>query len=218
MSLGAVTLIVDRQQQPTPQVAGTPPQRPFGLLMKRVTDVSIAGGTILVMSPVFAIIALAIRLDSPGPAIFKQKRIGLNGELFEIWKYRTMYVGTPNVATDLMVKMAKSPITRVGAFLRKTSLDELPQLWNVLRGEMSLVGPRPALYNQYDLTDKRRAANALCMAPGITGWAQVNGRDELPDDEKVAFDAWYCAQWHYLLDWQIIFKTIGEVVRRRGAW
>lgn len=128
-----------------------------------------------------------------------------------------MHVGTPEVATDQMLKLQKSPITKVGSFLRRTSLDEIPQLINVLQGTMSLVGPRPALYNQYDLIEKRTTAGALRMPPGITGWAQVNGRDELSDDEKVAYDTWYCENWTYWLDWQILFRTVLEVVTKRGA-
>jgi O-antigen biosynthesis protein WbqP len=188
------------------------------LQMKRLTDIALSTAVAVVFSPAMILICLAIRLDSPGSPIFKQKRVGRDGKLFEIYKFRTMYVGTPQLATDKMVKLTKSPITKVGQFLRKTSLDELPQLINVLRGEMSLVGPRPALFNQYELTEKRQAKGALSMPPGITGWAQINGRDELPDDHKVDLDAWYCAQWHYLLDWQIMAKTVAEVVRRRGAW
>jgi O-antigen biosynthesis protein WbqP len=172
---------------------------------------------LIAFGPILGLAALAIKLDSPGPIVFKQKRVGLNGQLFEIYKFRTMHQGTPNVATELMVKMERSPITRVGSFLRKSSLDELPQLFNVLNGQMSLVGPRPALYNQYELTEKRAAAGALRFLPGITGWAQVNGRDELADDVKVEYDRWYCDNWNYLLDWRIIFMTIATVVNRRGA-
>ncbi len=160
--------------------------------------------------------AIAIKLDSQGPIIFKQKRVGKNGELFEIYKFRTMRVGTPDLATDQMQKLP-SPITKVGGFLRKTSLDELPQLFNVIKGEMSLVGPRPALYNQTELTALRADAGVLAYPPGITGWAQVNGRDELPDPVKVEFDKWYCDHWSYFLDWRILFSTLSAVVSRRGA-
>ena len=128
-----------------------------------------------------------------------------------------MFYGTPDVPTDQMLKLP-SPITKVGAFLRKTSLDELPQLVNVLKGEMSLVGPRPALYNQTELTAMRQESGVLRFPPGITGWAQVNGRDELPDNVKVEADKWYCDHWNYWLDWQIIFSTFGAVVSKRGAF
>lgn len=188
-----------------------------GLALKRLTDASLALGALIVFSPLLALVALAIVVDSPGSPIFRQKRVGREGTLFDIYKFRTMYVGTPEVATDQMLQMKKSPITKVGAFLRKTSIDELPQLVNILTGEMSIVGPRPALYNQYELTQKRLASGVLDMPPGITGWAQVNGRDELSDDEKVAFDIWYCTHWTYALDWKIIAKTFSEVLSRRGA-
>lgn len=192
-------------------------QAPRALALKRATDMILSGIALLVLLPWFAVIMVAIKLDSRGPALFRQKRVGRNGQLFEILKFRSMRVDAPNVATDVLLSMGINPITRMGGFLRKTSLDELPQLINVLRGEMSLVGPRPALYNQYELTEKRKNCGALRMLPGITGWAQVNGRDELPDDVKVSFDAWYCDNWHYWLDWQIIFKTVVAVIRRRGV-
>lgn len=128
-----------------------------------------------------------------------------------------MRVGTPEIATDLMLKLDHTPITKVGAFLRRTSLDETPQLINVLRGEMSLVGPRPALHNQQTLTAQRFSVGALAMPPGITGWAQINGRDELTDDEKVEYDRWYRDNWGYWLDWKIMMRTVQEVVNRRGA-
>lgn len=191
--------------------------RPPSLALKRFTDVVLSAAVLTVSSPLLLAIALSIKLDSPGPALFKQKRVGKDGELFDILKFRTMRVGTPNVATDVMLKSGINPITRVGDFLRKSSFDELPQLINVLRGEMSLVGPRPALFNQYELTDKRRAADALWMLPGITGWAQVNGRDELADDVKVELDRWYCQNWNYWLDWRIMFRTVAAIVNRRGV-
>ncbi len=185
--------------------------------MKRATDFLLSSIAIICFSPVLLAVAVAIKLDSPGPIVFKQRRIGLNGEEFEILKFRTMHKGTPQVATDLMMKMDRSPITRVGAFLRKSSLDEIPQLFNVVRGEMSIVGPRPALYNQYALTEMRKNSGVLRFPPGITGWAQVNGRDELSDEVKVDFDRWYCDNWNYVLDWRVIFMTVAAVFNRRGA-
>lgn len=127
-----------------------------------------------------------------------------------------MYLGTPDLPTDQM-RLLPSRVTHVGAFLRKTSLDELPQLINVALGQMSLVGPRPALYNQTELTDKRQSAGVLDFPPGITGWAQINGRDELADDIKVEADRWYCHNWSNRLDWQIIFSTFQAVLSKRGA-
>ena len=172
------------------------------MIFKRLTDICIA---------------VAIKLDSEGPVIFKQKRIGEGGEFFEIYKFRTMKTGTPNLPTDQMQKLP-SPVTKVGEFLRKTSLDELPQLLNVLVGQMSLVGPRPALYNQTELTALREENGVLRFPPGITGWAQINGRDELPDQVKVDLDKWYCDNWNYWLDWRIIFSTFGAVLSKRGAF
>jgi O-antigen biosynthesis protein WbqP len=186
------------------------------MFWKRLTDLLISVVALACLAPLFLLIALLIKLDSPGPAIFRQKRVGRFGKLFEIYKFRTMNVGTPDLATDKM-QLLPSPITKVGEFLRKTSLDELPQLLNVALGEMSLVGPRPALYNQTELTARRMAAGVLEFPPGITGWAQINGRDELPDDVKVTADQWYCQNWRYLLDWQIIFSTFQAVLSKRGA-
>ncbi len=168
------------------------------------------------LAPAFACIALAIKLDSPGPIIFKQKRVGLNGQFFNIYKFRTMHCGTPDLPTDQMQKLP-SPVTRTGRVLRSTSLDELPQLFNVLKADMSLVGPRPALYNQTELTARRKAGGILRYPPGITGWAQVNGRDELADDVKVELDRWYCDNWTYWLDWKIVFLTVKAVITRVGA-
>ncbi len=186
------------------------------MLAKRLTDIFISVSALLGFAPLLAIIAVLIKLDSNGPVIFKQRRVGQDGEFFEIYKFRTMRIGTPDLPTDQMLKL-ESPITRVGSFLRKTSLDELPQLFNVLAGQMSLVGPRPALYNQVELTEKRKSEGILRFPPGITGWAQVNGRDELPDDVKVKADKWYCEHWNYWLDWRIIFLTFGAVFSKKGA-
>jgi O-antigen biosynthesis protein WbqP len=186
------------------------------MLAKRLTDLIISASALVVLAPLLIFIALAIKLDSKGPIIFKQRRVGQNGEFFEIYKFRTMRTGTPDLPTDQMLKLP-SPITRVGNFLRKTSLDELPQLFNVLAGQMSLVGPRPALYNQLELTERRKDEGVLKFLPGITGWAQVNGRDELPDEVKVKADKWYCDHWSYWLDLRIIFMTFGAVFSKKGA-
>jgi len=188
-----------------------------GSLFKRLTDIALSSASVITLSLPLLVVAVAIKWDSNGPVIFRQKRVGLDGEFFEIYKFRTMFFGTPDLPTDQMVKLP-STVTKVGAFLRRTSLDELPQLFNVIKGEMSLVGPRPALYNQTELTAKRQAAGVLRFLPGITGWAQINGRDELLDDVKVAADKWYCDNWSYWLDWQIIFSTFGAVLSKRGAY
>jgi O-antigen biosynthesis protein WbqP len=189
----------------------------MGKFFKRLTDIVVSGTALIGFFPIFLAISAAIKLDSRGPIIFKQNRIGLGGRLFEIYKFRTMHFGTPDLPTDQMLKLP-SPITKVGSLLRKTSFDELPQLLNVLKGQMSLVGPRPALYNQTELTAMRQAAGVLDFTPGITGWAQINGRDELADSVKVEADKWYCDHWNYWLDWQIIFSTFGAVVSKRGAF
>jgi O-antigen biosynthesis protein WbqP len=186
------------------------------MFWKRLTDLLLSFVALLCFVLVFLIIAILIKLDSPGPVIFRQRRVGRSGKLFEIYKFRTMRHGTPDLATDKM-QLLPNPVTKFGALLRKTSLDELPQLVNVILGEMSLVGPRPALYNQTELISKRLAAGVLEFPPGITGWAQINGRDELPDDLKVAADQWYCRNWKYSLDWQIIFSTFRAVLSKRGA-
>ncbi len=185
--------------------------------LKRLTDCLIATGAVVGLSPILIAIAVAIKLDTPGPIIFKQKRFGRHGKFFEIYKFRTMAVGTPDLPTDQMQKLP-SRVTRVGAVLRKTSLDELPQLFNVLAGQMSLVGPRPALYNQVELNAMRSERGVLEYPPGITGWAQINGRDEVPDARKVELDAWYCDNWSYLLDWKIILSTFDAVLSKRGAF
>ncbi len=186
------------------------------MIWKRLSDLIISFILLLFLSPLLVLIALLIYLDSPGPAIFKQKRIGYLGKFFEIYKFRTMQVGTPDLPTDQMQHFPHA-VTRLGALLRLISFDELPQLVNVLKGEMSLVGPRPALYNQTELTAKRQAAGVLDFPPGITGWAQINGRDDLPDNIKVEFDKWYVDHWHYFLDWQIIFATFKAIMSKRGA-
>lgn len=187
------------------------------LAAKRVTDLLISLGATICLSPLLIAISAAIKIDSPGPVLFRQRRVGTNGAHFEIYKFRSMLQGTPDLPTDQMMKLP-SRVTRVGQILRSTSLDELPQLLNVLKGDMSLVGPRPALYNQTELTAKREARGVLRFPPGITGWAQVNGRDELPDDTKVDLDAWYCNNWNYWLDWKIIFSTFNAVFSRKGAF
>lgn len=185
------------------------------LALKRATDLAISVTAGLILSPALLAVAVAIKLDSSGPIVFQQKRFGKDGGFFNIYKFRTMHTGTPDLPTDQMQKLP-SPVTRVGKILRSTSLDELPQIFNVIKNDMSIVGPRPALYNQTQLTDMRRSAGVLRFPPGITGWAQVNGRDELPDEVKVKMDKWYCDNWNYFLDWKIMFMTFQTIITRRG--
>ncbi|EIW6614559.1 MAG: sugar transferase [Clostridium perfringens] len=184
--------------------------------MKRVFDFLMSLIAIIVFSPIIIIISLLVKLTSKGPIFFKQRRIGKNNEEFNILKFRTMRVDTPNVATHLL----KDPsvfITPLGKFLRKTSLDELPQLINILKGEMSIVGPRPALYNQYDLKDMRTEVGVHKLVPGLTGWAQINGRDEIPLEEKVALDKEYMNMQNFWLDIKIIFMTVFKVAKSEGV-
>ena len=159
-------------------------------ILKRVFDFFMSLIAIIILSPVILIVALAVKFTSPGPMLFKQRRIGKDNVEFEIYKFRTMRIDTPNVPTHLL-ENPDQWITPVGKFLRKTSLDELPQLFNILKGEMSIVGPRPALYNQIDLRDMRTAVGVHKLIPGLTGWAQINGRDEIPLSLKVRLDKEY---------------------------
>lgn len=179
--------------------------------MKRVTDLvlTIAGGILLL--PIAAIVALAVKLTSAGPVLYWSDRVGRDSAIFRMPKFRTMKVGTPAVATHLMVDAA-SALTPIGGFLRRTSLDEIPQLWSVVTGDMSLVGPRPALFNQKDLIDLRREQGVDRLRPGITGWAQVNGRDELPIPVKVAFDREYLDKQSLFFDLRIMAATAGKLL------
>ena len=179
--------------------------------MKRVTDLvlTIAGG--IMLSLVALGVALAVKFTSPGPALYWSDRVGRGGAIFRMPKFRTMKVGTPAVATHLMVDAA-SALTPIGGFLRRTSLDEIPQLWSVLIGDMSIVGPRPALFNQDDLIALRQQQGVDVLRPGLTGWAQVNGRDELPIPEKVAFDREYLERRSSLFDLIIILRTAGKLL------
>ena len=183
---------------------------------KRLLDLTVSALLLVLSSPLMGLIVLAIRLDSSGPALFKQERVGKNGTSFYLLKFRSMRIGTPNISTAEMQRQSVSPITRVGAFLRRTSLDELPQLWNILRGEMSLVGPRPALPSQTKVNELRKASGADTLLPGITGWAQINGRDELSDEEKAAHDAYYRHHRSLKLDLRILARTIIPVLTGRG--
>ena len=184
--------------------------------MKRAFDFVVAIVVAGVLALPILIVALAVRLTSPGPALYWSYRIGRHNRIFKMPKFRSMRVGTPAVATHLLGDPA-AHLTPIGSFLRKSSLDELPQLWCILKGEMSFVGPRPALFNQADLISLR-TANALHMLrPGLTGWAQVNGRDELPIPQKVAFDVEYLKRQSFWFDIYILWLTFIKVVRRDGV-
>lgn len=179
--------------------------------MKRIFDFILSLLVLIILSPVFILLALLIKLDDPkGPILFVQKRIGKDEKFFNMYKFRTMKIGTPEVATDLLTDRDKY-ITGVGRFMRKASLDELPNLLNIFKGEMSFVGPRPALYNQYELIEKRRVKGINKLIPGLTGLAQINGRDNIEDDEKVMYDEHYLKEKSLLRDLEIIFKTFSQV-------
>ena len=164
----------------------------------------------------FLLVWLAVRLTSKGPALYWSNRIGKDNQTFKMPKFRTMRIGTPAVATHLLHN-PNQYLTPVGSFLRKTSLDELPQVWSILKGDMSLVGPRPALFNQDDLVELRTLNGVQRLVPGLTGWAQVNGRDELPIPVKVKFDEEYLRRQSFLFDLKIIWLTILKVIRREGV-
>lgn len=172
--------------------------------------------SICVCWPILIIIALIIKLDTKGPVLFKQKRVGKNKKYFNILKFRTMRIDAPKDTPTHMLQNADMYITRVGKILRKSSLDELPQLFNILKGDMSIVGPRPALWNQYDLIAERDKYGANDIRPGLTGWAQINGRDELPLDIKARLDGEYCSQVSFWMDIKCFFRTIISVLERDG--
>ncbi|HVI42367.1 MAG TPA: sugar transferase [Anaerovoracaceae bacterium] len=193
------------------------------LWIKQILDYLFAAILIIVLSPILLLLAIIIKLDSKGPVLFKQKRIGKDCVEFNILKFRTMRVDTPSDMPTHLFANSESFITAPGRFLRKSSLDELPQLFNILKGEMSFIGPRPALWNQYDLINAREeqaiksGANANGVKPGITGWAQVNGRDELPIDVKANFDGYYARNLSFTLDVKILFMTVFSVLTSKGV-
>ena len=185
-------------------------------MLKRGLDMLGAAAGLVLLSPILLVLELAVRLESPGPALHWSRRVGRNNVLFAMPKFRSMRIGAPDVATHLLPDPA-AWITPLGGFLRRTSLDELPQLWSVLVGDMSLVGPRPALFNQDDLMALRNAAGVQVLRPGLTGWAQVHGRDELPVPDKARLDAEYLARRSILMDLSIIARTALTAFLGRGV-
>ncbi|MFH1690678.1 MAG: sugar transferase [Candidatus Eisenbacteria bacterium] len=183
------------------------------LTVKYLIDALVASLSLIVMSPVLALTAILVRLDSPGPIIYRQRRTGIYSQEFTIYKFRTMHVHTPELATDLMEPTIHDYTTRIGRLLRRLSIDELPNLWNILVGDMSIVGPRPALYNQYGLIDERRKVGGDVMRPGLTGWAQINGRDSITQAEKVRLDEFYSRNCSLALDLGIVLGTLKTVSR-----
>lgn len=188
----------------------------FYTIAKRLFDFLAALAAAIVFFIPILIVALAVRLTSPGPILYWSDRVGQKNKIFRMPKFRSMRTDTPAVATHLL-KDPNIYLTPIGSFLRKSSLDELPQLWCILKGEMSIVGPRPALFNQHDLVALRTERGVDALLPGLTGWAQVNGRDELPIPEKVALDEDYLHRRSFLFDLKIIFLTVLKVVRRDGV-
>ncbi|WP_371324235.1 sugar transferase [Dechloromonas sp. ZY10] len=184
--------------------------------MKRFFDLMLALLAILLLSPLLLLLILAVRITSPGPAVYWSDRVGRYNRIFRMPKFRSMRIDTPAVATHLLENPA-SWLTPIGSFLRRTSLDELPQLWSILVGDMSFVGPRPALFNQHDLIALRSEHGVDALLPGLTGWAQINGRDELPIPEKVRLDSEYLQRQSFLFDLRIIWLTALKVLRRDGV-
>ena len=185
--------------------------------VKRGLDLVLSFCALVVLSPLLLAISVWIKCDSPGPVLFRQKRVGKGKDLFFILKFRTMRTDTPKDVPTHLLQDPDAYITRSGHFLRKTSLDELPQLWNILVGQMSIVGPRPALWNQYDLLEERDKYGANDVPPGLTGWAQVNGRDELEIPVKAKLDGEYVARLSFGMDLKCFFLTIARVLTHKGV-
>ncbi len=185
------------------------------LLVKRANDAFYAALGLMLFSPVFLLIAIAIKLDTKGTVFFKQKRVGINKTTFNMWKFRTMQNDAPHDLATHLLREEAMWITRTGRFLRRCSLDELPQLLNILKGDMSFVGPRPALWNQYDLIQERDHYQANNVPVGLTGWAQVNGRELLSIEEKARLDGEYAKKISFFLDLRCLMKTIPVVVMKR---
>ena len=186
------------------------------LYIKRIGDFILSLGGIIFASPLLLTLALSIKLNSKGPVLFCQKRVGIHKRHFMIYKFRTMRIDTPKDVPTHMLKGPDQYITKTGKFLRRTSLDELPQLFNILRGDMSVIGPRPALWNQYDLIEERDKYGANDIRPGLSGWAQVNGRDELPIPEKSRLDGVYVENIGFIMDCKIFFLTIITAIGGKG--
>jgi O-antigen biosynthesis protein WbqP len=184
--------------------------------MKRALDFVAAAAAIAILALPSVVVAMAIKPTSTGPVLYWSRRVGRSGKTFSMPKFRTMKVGTPQVATDKLADPA-SRLTPIGGFLRKFSLDEIPQLWSVLKGDMSLVGPRPALFNQHELIAARKARGIDALRPGITGWAQINGRDDIPEWRKVELDEEYLHRRSFWFDMKILWLTAWRVIRRDGV-
>lgn len=185
--------------------------------IKRIIDILLSGLAIIILSPLLLILCIAIKLDSPGPIFFTQKRVGIHKTYFQIYKFRTMRTDTPKDMPTHMLANPEQYITKTGRFLRKTSLDELPQIFNIFKGDMSIVGPRPALWNQDDLVAERDKYGANDVTPGLTGWAQINGRDELEIPVKAKLDGEYVKKYGFTMDVRCFFGTFLSVLRQDGV-
>ena len=183
--------------------------------LKRLFDLLLAGSLAVLLLLPAALVALAVKVTSKGPALYWSQRVGQNNRVFAMPKFRSMRVDAPVVATHLLAD-PRAHLTAIGSFLRKSSLDELPQLWSILKGDMSFVGPRPALFNQYDLIALRTEYGVHTLIPGLTGWAQINGRDELSIEDKVKFDTQYLQQQSFYFDLKICWLTFVKVIDRQG--
>ena len=186
-------------------------------IWKRSLDVIVSGIALLILLPAFCFLMLLIKLDSRGPVFFKQKRVGIHKSYFTLYKFRTMRIDAPKNTPTHLLEDPDAYITRIGRFLRKTSLDELPQLINILAGEMSIIGPRPALWNQNDLVAERDKYKANDIRPGLTGWAQINGRDEIPIPQKARLDGEYINELSFFMDVRCFVGTIKSVLRHEGV-
>ena len=184
---------------------------------KRALDLLLSGLGLIVLSPLFLIISIAIKAEDPGPVFFRQKRVGIHKTYFNIVKFRSMRQDTPHDMPTLLLNDPQRWITKTGSFLRKTSLDELPQIAQIFTGKMSIIGPRPALWNQYDLIEERDKYGANDITPGLTGWAQVNGRDELEIEEKARLDGEYAQNISFGMDMKIFWMTVKNVLRGSGV-
>lgn len=185
--------------------------------IKRIIDILLSGLAIIILSPLLLILCIAIKLDSPEPIFFTQKRVGIHKTYFQIYKFRTMRTDTPKDMPTHMLANPEQYITKTGRFLRKTSLDELPQIFNIFKGDMSIVGPRPALWNQDDLVAERDKYGANDVTPGLTGWAQINGRDELEIPVKAKLDGEYVKKYGFTMDVRCFFGTFLSVLRQDGV-
>lgn len=185
--------------------------------VKRLIDFLLSLTGLIVLSPIFIALIIAIKVESRGPILFKQKRVGVYKKHFNILKFRTMRIDTPKDTPTHLLDNPDQYITKVGKFLRKTSLDEIPQIWNILIGEMSIIGPRPALWNQYDLIEERDKYGVNDVLPGLTGWAQINGRDELPIEVKAKLDGEYIDKMSPMMDIKCFFGTFVRVLKSDGV-